>query len=177
MLIAFGGCQWLKQTQTGPTMGKLALPTARATIVMAKLCVTVLWCALLTFWIYLLGLAMGVLIGLPGWTTDEWLHATARYAVTACLTIALTLPLGWAASAGRGYLPAIGVTVLLVFLAQVLSALGLGPWFPWAAPALFSGAAGPEAQHLGVGTYLLVTAAVLGGVAGVIAWWRAADQT
>lgn len=154
----------------------LALPTPRATIVTAKLCLTVLWCAVLTLWIYLLGVALGALIGLPGWTIDVGLQATARYAATGCLTIALTLPLAWAASAGRGYLPAIGVTILLVFLAQVLSVLGLGPWFPWAAPALLSGAAGPEAQKLGVGTYLLVTATVLGGVAGVIAWWRAADQ-
>jgi ABC-2 type transport system permease protein len=155
----------------------LALPTPRAVIVAAKLCLTVIWCAVLTLWIYLLGLALGALIGLPGWTTDGWLHATAQYAATACLAIALTLPLAWAASAGRGYLPAIGVMVLLVFLAQVLSALGLGPWFPWAAPALLSGAAGPEAQNLGVGTYLLVTVTVIGGLAGVITWWRAADQT
>jgi ABC-2 type transport system permease protein len=154
----------------------LALPTPRATIVTAKLCLTVIWCAVLTLWIYLLGLALGALIGLPGWTADTWLQATVRFAATACLTIALTLPLAWAASAGRGYLPAIGVTVLLFFLAQVLSVLGLGPWFPWAAPALLSGAAGPEAQNLGVGTYLLVSATALGGVAGVIAWWRAADQ-
>jgi ABC-2 type transport system permease protein len=154
----------------------LALPTPRATIVTAKLCLMVIWCAVLTLWIYLLGLALGALIGLPGWTTDEWLHATARYAATACLTIALTLPLAWAASAGRGYLPAIGVTVLLFFLSQVLSVLGLGPWFPWAAPALLSGVAGPEAQQLGVGTYLLVVAVVAGGITGVIAWWRAADQ-
>lgn len=155
----------------------LALPTRRAAIVAAKLCLIVLWCAVLAIWIYLLGLVLGALIGLPGWTDDAWLTATVRYAATGCLTIALTLPLAWAASAGRGYLPAIGATILLVFLAQVLSALGLGAWFPWAAPALLSGAAGPEAQNLGVGTYLLVTAAVFGGVAGVIAWWRTADQT
>ncbi|HEU5440118.1 MAG TPA: ABC transporter permease [Ktedonobacterales bacterium] len=154
----------------------LALPTSRATIVTAKLCLIVIWCALLTLWIYLLGLALGRLIGLPGWTTDGWLHATAVYATTASLTIALTLPLAWAASAGRGYLPAIGVTILLVFLAQVLSALGLGPWFPWAAPALLSGAAGPEAQNLGAGTYLSVVAVVAGAIMGVIVWWRAADQ-
>ncbi len=66
--------------------------------------------------------------------------------------------------------------VLLFFLSQVLSALGLGPWFPWAAPALLSGAAGPQAQNLGVGSYLLVLAVVAGGIAGVIAWWRSADQ-
>jgi ABC-2 type transport system permease protein len=154
----------------------LALPTPRATIVAAKLCLAALWCAALTFWIYLLGLALGALIGLPGWTTVTWLQATATYALTGCVTLALSLPLGWAASAGRGYLPAIGVMVLLVFLAQVLSVLGLGPWFPWAAPALLSGAAGPEAQRLGVGTYLLVSAAAVGGIVGLIAWWRAADQ-
>jgi ABC-2 type transport system permease protein len=155
----------------------LALPTSRATIVTAKLCLIVLWCAVLALWVYLLGLGLGALIGLPGWTADVWGQASVRYAATACLAIALSLPLAWAASAGRGYLPAIGVMVLLVFLAQVLSVLGLGPWFPWAASALLSGAAGPEAQNLGVGTYLLVSATVLGGIAGIIAWWRAADQT
>ncbi|HEX9056746.1 MAG TPA: ABC transporter permease [Ktedonobacterales bacterium] len=154
----------------------LALPTPRAAMVMAKLLLATCWCAILTVWIELLGLALGALLGLPGWTTAGWIHATAIYWATASVTIALTLPLAWAASAGRGFLPAIGVMVLLVFLAQVLSVLGLGPWFPWAAPALLSGAAGPEAQQLGVGTYLLVSATVLGGISGVIAWWRAADQ-
>jgi ABC-2 type transport system permease protein len=145
-------------------------------MVTAKLVLAACWCAILALWIYLLGLTLGALLSLPGWTTDGWLHATAVYAATASMTIALTLPLAWAASAGRGYLPAIGVMVLLVFLAQVLSVLGLGPWFPWAAPALLSGAAGPKAQELDVGTYLLVVAVVAGGITGVIAWWRAADQ-
>jgi ABC-2 type transport system permease protein len=154
----------------------LALPTPRAALVTAKLLLATCWCAILALWIYLLGLALGAVLRLPGWTTVAWLHALAVYAATATLTIALTLPLAWAASAGRGYLPAIGVTVLLFFLAQVLSVLGLGPWFPWAAPALLSGAAGREAQQLGVGTYLLVVAVVAGGITGVIAWWRAADQ-
>lgn len=155
----------------------LALPTPRAAIVTAKLVIATCWCAMLALWIYLLGLALGALLSLPGWTTVGWLNATGVYSATASLTTALTLPLAWAASAGRGYLPAIGVMVLLVFLAQVLSVLGLGPWFPWAAPALLSGAAGPEAQHLGVGSYLLIVVVVAGGIAGVIAWWRAADQT
>jgi ABC-2 type transport system permease protein len=154
----------------------LALPAPRAMIVTAKLLAAACWCAILALWIYLLGLALGALLSLPGWTMEGWLHATAVYLATASLTIALILPLAWAASAGRGYLPAIGVMVLLIFLAQVLSALGLGPWFPWAAPALLSGAAGPAAQQLGVGTYLLVVAVVVGGITGVIAWWRDADQ-
>ncbi|HEY7092814.1 MAG TPA: ABC transporter permease [Ktedonobacterales bacterium] len=154
----------------------LALPTPRATIVTAKLLLAVIWCVVLTLWVYLLGLALGALIGLPGWTADGWIHATGVYTMTAALAIALMLPLAWAASVGLGYLPAIGVTILLFFLSQVLSVLGLGPWFPWAAPALLSGAAGPEAQNLGAGTYLLVAVTVAAGIAGVIGWWRSADQ-
>jgi ABC-2 type transport system permease protein len=154
----------------------LALPTLRATIVAAKLLLAALWCAVLALWTYLLGLALGALLGLPGWTTGVWLHATTVYAVTAALAIALMLPLAWAASVGRGYLPAIGVMILLFFLSQVLSALGLGPWFPWAAPALLSGAAGPQAQNLGMGSYLLVIVVVTVGIAGVVGWWRSADQ-
>ncbi len=121
----------------------LALPTPRATIVTAKLLLAALWCAILALWIYLLGLALGALIGLPGWTTDGWLHATAVYAATAIADHRARAAARLGASAGRGYLPAIGVTILLFFLSQVLSVLGLGPWFPWAAPALLSGAAGP----------------------------------
>lgn len=155
----------------------LALPATRTTIVAAKLLLAAFWCSTLALWVYLLGLALGALTGLPSWTLEIWLHATAIYAATACLTIALALPLAWVASAGRGYLPAVGVMILLIFFAQVLSVLGLGPWFPWAAPALLSGAAGPEAQNLGAGGYLLVLATVAGGIAGIIIWWRAADQT
>jgi ABC-2 type transport system permease protein len=155
----------------------LALPTPRETIVAAKLIVAALWCVVLAVWVYLLGLALGALIGLPNWTPELWLHATTAYAATAGLTIILVLPLAWAASAGRGYLPAIGVTFLFFFLSQVLSVLGLGPWFPWATPGLLSGAAGPQAQNLGVGSYLLVLVAVAAGIAGVIVWWRSADQT
>jgi ABC-2 type transport system permease protein len=154
----------------------LALPTPRTTIVTAKLLTAACWCAVLALWIYLLGLALGAVIGLPGWTPGVWLHASGVYAATAALTIALALPLALAASAGRGYLPAIGVIILLFFFSQVLSVLGLGPWFPWAAPALLSGAAGPEAQNLGVGSYLLVVVVVAAGIAGVIGWWRSADQ-
>jgi ABC-2 type transport system permease protein len=154
----------------------LALPTPRMAIVSAKLLVAAVWCAFLAVWVYLLGLGIGAVIGLPGWTVGVWLHATVIYAATAGLTILLMLPLAWAASAGRGYLPAVGVTVLLLFFSQVLSALGLGSWFPWAAPALLSGAAGPATQNLGAGTYLLVVVVVSAGIAGVIWWWRAADQ-
>src|SRR5262249_31584183 len=67
----------------------LALPTPRATLVMAKLSVAALWCVILALWVYVLGLGVGALIGLPGWAPEVWLRATTVYAGTAGLTIAL----------------------------------------------------------------------------------------
>src|SRR5260370_32662839 len=60
----------------------LALPTPRATIVTAKMCLMVVWCAVRTLWIYLLGLALGPLIRLPGLTSDQGLNATSRLAAS-----------------------------------------------------------------------------------------------
>ena len=152
----------------------LALPTPRATIVAAKLLLAAYWCAILASGFTCSALLSAHCSACPagrrmgGFTRqrctrrrrpDHRAHTAARRA----------------ASAGRGYLPAIGVMILLFFFSQVLSALGLGPWFPWAAPALLSGAAGPEAQHLGVGT-IAGRRGSGRGIAGVVAWWRAADQ-
>ena len=58
---------------------------------------------------------------------------------------ALALPLAWVASARRGYLPAIDALLLIVVATQIITALGAGGWFPYAAPALWLGMGGHEA--------------------------------
>lgn len=155
----------------------LAVPTSRAAIVGAKFVVVALWSAALVGLVYGLGLCVGAAIGLSGWSPALAAGAGARIAATAGLTVALVTPLPWAASAGRGYLPAVGLMFLLLVLSQIVAALGWGAWFPWSAPALSSGVAGPEAARLGLGSYLLVAGAGLAGVTGTLAWWRFADQS
>jgi hypothetical protein len=44
-------------------------------------------------------------------------------------------------------------------------------------PALFSGAAGPRDQLIGVHSYILVVAAGIVGLMATFYWWRNADQT
>lgn len=155
----------------------LALPVSREAIVTAKFVVTLGWAIGLTFWLYLLGLGIGALIGLPKWTAGLALHATGQLAATAWVVMILVMPLAWVASAGRGYLPPIGVLFLLVFFAQILVVLNLGAYFPWSVPALLSGAAGPGAQPVGLGSYVLVLLTGAVGFIGTLAWWRYADLT
>lgn len=154
----------------------LALPTSRAEIVVAKFIMLVIWTATLAALIIVLGLGIGGVIGLPGWSVGIVMQGATRIAIVAGMTIALVIPLALVASAGRGYLPPFGFMILTIFLAQVIALLGWGAYFPWSVPALLSGAAGPDVEGVGTGSYVLVAFTGLAGFAGTLAWWQMADQ-
>jgi ABC-2 type transport system permease protein len=154
----------------------LALPTSRAAIVAAKFVVVVVWSAGLVVIMFLLGLAVGSLVRLPGWSVELAVRGVGIVAATGGLTVLLVTALAFAASAGRGYLPAVGVMFLMVFLAQVVAAAGWGAYFPWSVPALYSGIAGRDFQDLSIISYVLVGLAGVAGVLGTFVWWRVADH-
>ncbi len=155
----------------------LALPTSREAIIGAKFIVIAAWTTLLSLFIFLLGLIVGSLVDIPGWSTTLLRTAYGDVMGSALLTIALLPFVALLASAGRGYLPAFGWTLLSVFLAQIAAATGWGDWFPWSVPALFSGAAGRRADLMGTHSYIIVILASLIGLAATFYWWRNADQT
>jgi ABC-2 type transport system permease protein len=155
----------------------MALPTSREKIVTAKLLVVAAWAFMVSLWIYLAGLGMGYLVDIPGWTTELAWQSFQDVLAVAGMTLLLMTPVAFIASMGRGYLPPLSWAVLTIFLAQVVAATGWGDWFPWSVPALFSGAAGPRAELIGVHSYILVILASLIGLAATFYWWRNADQT
>jgi ABC-2 type transport system permease protein len=155
----------------------LATPTPRSAIVTAKFVLIVVWTVCLVGVIFVIGLLVGNAVGLPGWSTALLWHGAADLALTTLLTLALMPPVALLASAGRGYLPAMGWMFLTVFLAQILAATGWGAWFPWSIPPLFSGLAGPRADQVGLHSYVLVGFVLLVGLAATFAWWDGADQT
>jgi len=155
----------------------LALPTARTTIVTAKFAVSAVWCALLAAEAYLLGLGIGAMLRLPGWSAAVAVHGLSRLAVTAAMTWLLLSVLALAASAGRGYLAAIGVMFVILLSAQVVAALGYGHVFPWSVPGIYSGLAGEGKPAVGVVGFTLVGAVGVAGIAATAWWWRDADQS
>ena len=155
----------------------LALPTGRAAIVWAKFTLIALWGVALTLLVFALGLLVGTLVDLPGWSLALGISAFVAVLGSGVLTLALMPFVALLSSVGRGYLPPFGWTILTLFLANIIVYMGWGDWFPWAVPALFSGAAGPRADQIGPHSYLLVTVALIVGLASTCRWWQRADQT
>ncbi|MGZ9166060.1 MAG: ABC transporter permease [Anaerolineales bacterium] len=155
----------------------LALPTSREAIVAAKFVVTAMWTLLLTLWIFIIGLVIGKLVVIPGWSTQLVRTAAIDILGTAVLVIAMLPFVALLASIGRGYLPPFGWTILTIALAQIAAITGWGDWFPWSVAALFGGAAGPRQELMGVHSYIIVIIASMVGLAATFYWWRSADQT
>jgi ABC-2 type transport system permease protein len=155
----------------------LALPTPRRSIVLAKFVVTGLWALLLALVVYLLGLVVGALVGLPPASTQVFVQGTLTLAGAAALTILLVPPVAFFAGVGRGYLAPMGAAIFLLILAQVIAAAGWGEYFPWSVPALHAGMAGPEMGQMEAISYGLVLLTALAGIAATLLWWERADQT
>jgi ABC-2 type transport system permease protein len=155
----------------------LANPTPRRTIVLAKACVVAIWALTITAWVLGLGLVIGALVDIPGWSASSAVQSVSAIALAAVLSIALQTGAALFAGIGRGYIAPLAWTVAMVALAQVLAVLGWGSWFPWSVPALVAGAGGSAVEPVtpaGVAVLLIVAAA---GLMATIVWWERADQT
>lgn len=155
----------------------LAIPTPRSVLVVAKLAVIAIWIGVLSLMNYFLGLVIGVSVGLPGWSTQLGVSTFVTSALIALLTFLLMPFVALAASAGRGYLPAVGWAILTVVFAQITAVLGRGDWFPWAVPALVSGMAGPAHDSVGPHSFVLVALTFGVGLVATLRWWSIADQS
>jgi ABC-2 type transport system permease protein len=140
--------------------------------VCAKFIVITGWCAALTVLIYLIGLGVGIAVGLPPASLEIILQGGITLATSGMLTVAIIAPIIFFASAGHGYLPPMGVAILVVGLAQLVAVAGWGEYFPWAIPGLVA-----QGEDLGITSYMIVIFTSIAGIAGTFLWWELADQS
>ena len=155
----------------------LAVPVRRASILLAKFSVVAAWSLALTVLIYLAGLGLGALVGLPPASTAVFLQGAASLAITACLVTLAVSPAAFFASLGRGYLLPLGSAMLMLLLAQIVAFVGWGNYFPWSVPALYAGLTGSQGAGLTPASYWIVIFTGLAGMGGTYLWWRYADQS
>jgi ABC-2 type transport system permease protein len=158
----------------------LSLPVSRSAIVISKFVIIVVWCMVLAAILLVVGVATGLLIHIPGWSTANVTHEVVVFLNSSVLTMLLCTLVAFLASVSRGYLLGIGFAVLTLIVTNFV-AIGVPnmmPFFPWGIPALYSGIAGREAlPHAGAVSYFILAATSIAGFLGTLAWWRYADQT
>lgn len=168
-------CWTLGREHADRTFGALfALPTPRWRIAAAKISVLTAWGLALCLGAGAACLPFGLLLGL-GAPDAGALAGLGKVLVVGGLTVLLTLPLAWVSSALRGYLPGISALLGVVVVTQVVTVLGAGAWFPYAAPGMWSGMGGATAAAgvSGVQLALCLPVGLLGAVATTWQWHRA----
>lgn len=155
----------------------LALPVPRSYLVLSKFVVVAIWCVAFALIMVVSGLLIGWMVGLTGWSGEMAVHNVYIFAITAIMTLLLCTPVAFFASYGRGYLPPIGFVILTLITAQFVGMLGIGPYFPWAIPGLYSLSQDPAGMQLVAASYVILLLTSLIGLAATFAWWRYADQS
>ncbi len=155
----------------------LAIPTRRRTVVLGKVIVISVWAMAIAAWVIVLGLAIGALVQLPGWSPPEAVHAVAGMALGAVLMIALQTTTAFVAGLGRGYIAPLAWAVSTVVASQIVAVLGWGGWFPWMVPAILASAGRGDVEPVTPAAIVVVIVVALAGLAATMAWWERADQT
>ena len=170
---------WLfgREYSEGTVKDLLSLPISRVKILNAKFIYYVVWCFLLVLSNLILGLLIGFLVQIPGWSIAIFTESFKIYFVTTLLTIILDLPIAFFAISGKGYLVPLGIVVVLLVLAQIMGALGLGTYFPWSIPGIYSGSGGENFKlQLNYLSFLIVFITGIAGYIGTLMWWKYSDQ-
>ncbi len=147
--LAFGiALSWLvgREFADHTIAGLFALPVSRAQVAVAKLAVFAVATVPVALALTAVVLVVGLVSGLGAPPPDAW-SGLARLFTLTVLTGFVVWPAAWVATLGRGLLPGIATTVVLVVMAQVFAVAGTGGWFPVAAPALW--AIAPEEVRTG----------------------------
>jgi len=153
----------------------LALPVARPWFVVAKLLVAAVWWLVLVVVVLAEGVAVGLALGLPGFSAGTVLTAVGSSLLAATISLLLAPIIAWATIASRGYMGPIAFAFAGMALGNVFGKTGWAQWFPWSIVPLLVGLVGTP-QSLPAGSYLVLAATFAVGVAATIATMQYADN-
>lgn len=126
-----------------------------------------------TVWMTVLSAVGAVLCAVGGLTLGLGLEGAygcaARVSVVGVLLGLATLPIGWVATVGRGYLAGIAATLAAVVVANLASGFGAGALVPWAIPVLWGL---PSSSTSSMTLLIPLLVGLLGAVAMVHRWGR-----
>ncbi len=177
VLVSGFVASWIfgREYSDGTAKDLLSLPVSRTKILNAKFIVYMIWSVALVISNLLIAFLIGTILHLD--LVENIWRGLGEYFVTTVLTILAGLPLAFFAIWGRGYLAPLGFVSLTIVIAQIITAIGYGSFFPWAVPALYSGAGGEYKADLNSLSYLILIVTSFAGYMATITYWKFADHT
>ena len=161
----------------GTAKNLLALPVGRHYFVLAKLVVAAVWWFALVASVLAETLAIGLVLGLSGFSAGSVLSGSGNALVAAGIAYLLAPVIAWITTLGRGYLPPLGFALAMLALGNVFAKTGWAEWFPWSIVPLSIGMIGQPVQTMPASSYVLVALTFLAGIAATILQLRYADNT
>lgn len=152
-----------------------ALPTSRVVIAGAKFFVLAGWIALLSLLVVAVSLGIGLVASVGRLEIGVIGPGLLRLLGVATAASVLGLTMGFVASVGRGYLPAVGALIVTIAAAQISVLFGTGGWFPFAVPGLIAVSGSESAPALSPMQIALVPVAAGVGMWLTVRWWRLAE--
>jgi len=154
----------------------IALPINRSYIVLAKFIIISLWSILLSTLVFVVGVGMGFVVGIEGWSTAMFITFTKSYFVATVLTLLLAPPIAFIAGYSRGIIAPLGMVIFTVIIAQFAGLLGLGAYIPWSIPALYAIGNNIAGMELITSSYIILFLTFLISYWATLRWWKRADH-
>ncbi|HLO58419.1 MAG TPA: ABC transporter permease [Bacteroidales bacterium] len=154
----------------------LSLPVSRSLIVYAKMTVAFIWCLMLSAILFLASLLFGLMLDLPGLTNQVAVHFSKMFFMTSVLTLLLNPLIAFLSGYSNGIVAPLGFMIVTLIMANFAGLLGIGPYFPWSIPGLYSVASHDPGLQLHFSSYMILAVTFFIGMAGTLYWWKNADH-
>jgi len=164
-----------REYDDGTAKNLLALPVGRHWFVIAKLVVAAAWWAALVVLVLVEALAVGVALGLPGFSAALVVDALRNALLAAGISFLLVPPVAWVTVWARSGVAPIGFAIAALALGNLFGKTGWAEWFPWSIVPLLIGMVGTP-QSLPAGSYIVLVTTFVAGVGATIAQLRFADN-
>lgn len=153
----------------------LTLPYPRFLIIFAKFSAAFLVNFIITLYIIIIGIVFGYLLHLESFTISLIIAYVPFLLTVSMLTNLLSAPVAFFASIGKGYLSPLGFIIIILITSQLITAIGFGPYFPWAIPALYSGMTG-EFVSFSLLSVTIVIITIIFGMFSTLLFYLFKDQ-
>ncbi|GAA2129748.1 ABC transporter permease [Arthrobacter humicola] len=154
----------------------LALPVGRHWFVVAKLLVAAAWWMAIVAVVLVEALAIGLAMGLPGFSAELAATGIAHVLLAPAISFLLAPVVAWIAVLSRGEVAPIAFSLVMLALGNLFGKTGWAEWFPYSIVPLLIGMVADPIDSLPAGSYAVLAATFVAGVAATILQLRFADN-